>query len=110
MKEPTEEQIITPGDNEKAPSTNEQVGPTREELETLPRIADKIPYTIFMVVIAEAAERFTFRSITGPLQNYVQNPLHDDRLPGALGKVCRGMVSMSIWVSTFLFDGLCGYH
>ncbi|KAB8217124.1 POT family-domain-containing protein [Aspergillus novoparasiticus] len=92
MKEPTEEQIIHPGDNEKEPtsnhltSTNEPVGPTREELETLPRIADKIPYTIFMVVIAEAAERFTFRSITGPLQNYVQNPLHDDRLPGALGK------------------------
>ncbi|KAB8069536.1 POT family-domain-containing protein [Aspergillus leporis] len=91
MKEPTEEQI-NPGDNEKEPtsnntaSTNEPVGPTPEELETLPRIADKIPYTIFMVVIAEAAERFTFRSITGPLQNYVQNPLHDDRLPGALGK------------------------
>ncbi|KAE8312860.1 POT family-domain-containing protein [Aspergillus transmontanensis] len=92
MKEPTEEQIINLGDNEKEPtsnnltSTNEPVGPTPEELETLPRIADKIPYTIFMVVIAEAAERFTFRSITGPLQNYVQNPLHDDRLPGALGK------------------------
>ncbi|OGM44702.1 oligopeptide transporter [Aspergillus bombycis] len=81
-----------PGNNEKEPIsnnttfTNEPLGPTPEQLEALPRVADKIPYMIFMVAIAEAAERFIFRSITGPLQNYVQNPLHDDRLPGALAK------------------------
>jgi hypothetical protein len=31
-------------------------------------------------------------------ENYVQNPLHDDRLPGALGKVCRGIVFISICI------------
>lgn len=42
--------------------------PTPEELETLPRVCDKIPYTIFFVVVAEVAERFTYRSLTGPMR------------------------------------------
>lgn len=44
--------------------------PTSEDLEALPRVADKIPYTIFIVVAAEAAERFTYRSLTGPMREY----------------------------------------
>jgi POT family proton-dependent oligopeptide transporter len=82
--------------------------PTPEELETLPRVCDKIPYAIFFIVVAEVAERFTYRSLTGPMrksglclpysychgdanlwsENYIQNPLHDSDHPGALGKVC----------------------
>ncbi|KAK3309421.1 putative oligopeptide transporter [Chaetomium strumarium] len=60
--------------------------PTAEELETLPRVCDKIPYAIFFIVVAEVAERFTYRSLTGPMQNYIQNPFHDTDHPGALGK------------------------
>ncbi|KAF4251453.1 hypothetical protein CNMCM8980_006726 [Aspergillus fumigatiaffinis] len=45
-----------------------------------------IPSTIFLVAVAELAERFTYRCITAPMQNYVENA-HDDPLrPGALGR------------------------
>ncbi|KXJ88078.1 H+/oligopeptide symporter [Microdochium bolleyi] len=61
--------------------------PSPDELQTLPRVSDKIPISIFTVAVAEVAERFTFRSIAGPIQNYVQNPPHSaSGLPGALGK------------------------
>ncbi|KAJ8125713.1 hypothetical protein O1611_g7927 [Lasiodiplodia mahajangana] len=66
--------------------TNDDAEPTEEELSSLRRVCDTIPFTIFFVVVAEVAERFTYRSLTGPLQNYVQNPLHNSFRPGALGK------------------------
>ncbi|KAI0118721.1 POT peptide transporter [Nemania sp. FL0031] len=65
---------------------NSEAEPTEEELTSLRRVCDTIPFTIFFVVVAEVAERFTYRSLTGPLQNYVQNPLHNSFRPGALGK------------------------
>jgi proton-dependent oligopeptide transporter, POT family len=48
--------------------TDDGSPPTDEELETLPRVSDKIPYSIFIVVVAEVAERWTFRSLTGPMR------------------------------------------
>ncbi|KAA8894356.1 POT family-domain-containing protein [Sphaerosporella brunnea] len=59
--------------------------PTPEELATLRRIGDKIPYTAWLVAVVELAERFTYYGLTGPWQNYMQNPLHDPLRPGALG-------------------------
>lgn len=38
--------------------------PTPEELETLPRVCDKIPYAIFFIVVAEVAKRFTYQANT----------------------------------------------
>ncbi|KAI0145504.1 POT peptide transporter [Xylariaceae sp. FL1272] len=66
-------------------SADEECEPSETDLKTLRRVSDKIPFSIFLVVVAEVAERFTYRSLTGPLQNYIQNPLHGFR-PGALGK------------------------
>ncbi|KAI0388510.1 POT peptide transporter [Xylariaceae sp. FL0594] len=60
--------------------------PTEEDLRSLRRVGDAIPYTIFFVVVAEVAERFTYRSLTGPIQNYIQHPLHNPFPPGALGR------------------------
>ncbi|PKX88319.1 oligopeptide transporter [Aspergillus novofumigatus IBT 16806] len=59
--------------------------PTEWEEGNLRRVCDKIPSTIFLVAVAELAERFTYRCITAPMQNYIENA-HDDPLrPGALG-------------------------
>ncbi|KAI8626837.1 POT peptide transporter [Xylariaceae sp. FL1651] len=66
--------------------TDKNCEPTEEEIKTLRHVCDKIPFTIFFVVVAEVAERFTYRSLTGPLQNYIQNPFHNSFRPGALGK------------------------
>ncbi|KAI1267890.1 POT peptide transporter [Xylariaceae sp. FL1019] len=82
----------TPLEHEKAPSeplrhltADDDCEPSETDLKSLRRVSDKIPFSIFLVVVAEAAERFTYRSLTGPLQNYIQNPRHGFR-PGALDK------------------------
>jgi hypothetical protein len=42
--------------------------PTEDELKTLRRVHDKIPFAIFLVATAEVAERFAYRCLTGPLR------------------------------------------
>ncbi|KAL3419546.1 POT family protein [Phlyctema vagabunda] len=80
-----------PQEAEKSTNTHPQniVGdgdlPTEDDLKTLRRIHDKIPLAIFLVAMAEVAERFAYRCLTGPMQNYIQNPFHDSLRPGALG-------------------------
>ncbi|KAK9423239.1 putative Oligopeptide transporter [Seiridium unicorne] len=59
--------------------------PTEDELKTLRRVTDRVPVAIYLVAVAEVAERFAFRCLTGPMQNYIQNPLDDHVRPGALG-------------------------
>lgn len=49
-------------------SADNDSSPTNDDLRNLPRVSDNIPYTIFMVVAAELAERFAYRSITGPMR------------------------------------------
>jgi dipeptide/tripeptide permease len=60
--------------------------PTPEELVSLPRVADSLPYGAFLVTIVELSERFAFYGLSGPLQNYIANSYNDPNgLPGALG-------------------------
>ena len=42
--------------------------PTEEELKELRRVHDNIPFAIFLVALAEVAERFAYRCLTGPLR------------------------------------------
>ncbi|KIJ55523.1 hypothetical protein M422DRAFT_151273 [Sphaerobolus stellatus SS14] len=49
--------------------------PTDEEIATLRRVADKMPLGAFAIVIVELCERFAFYGLSGPFQNYLQNPL-----------------------------------
>lgn len=95
---------VAPGHTPALPPVEHGLSPSPEDLKTLRHVCDTIPYTIFLVVAAEAAERFAYRSLTGPMrefkpdaqnegsyppENYIQNPFHGSRLPGALGKVGR---------------------
>lgn len=51
--------------------------PTEEDRHTLRRVADKIPIAAYSVVIVELCERFAYYGLSGPFQNYLQNPLPD---------------------------------
>ncbi|KAG5367648.1 Peptide transporter PTR2 [Yarrowia sp. C11] len=55
-----------------------------QDLPDVPHISDKIPYSAYLVAVVELCERFTYYGLSGPFQNYIQNP-REGRLPGALG-------------------------
>ncbi|KAJ2722159.1 peptide transporter ptr2 [Coemansia sp. Benny D115] len=57
---------------------------TEEDMGTLRRVADKIPTAAFFVVLTEFCERFTYYGISGPFQNYIQNPYKTGSRPGAI--------------------------
>lgn len=59
--------------------------PTEHERSTLRRVSDTIPWSAFLVAVIELCERFTYYGLSGPFQNYIQNPYDDPRLPGAIG-------------------------
>ncbi|CAE6488666.1 unnamed protein product [Rhizoctonia solani] len=72
--------------------------PTEEEKHTLRRVAGHIPFSAWLVVVVEFAERFSYYGTTGPFVNYIQRPLPaggngagappkgTEIRPGALGK------------------------
>ncbi|ORZ16385.1 POT family-domain-containing protein [Absidia repens] len=63
--------------------------PTDEEWKTLREVADDIPKSAYLVILIEFCERFTYYGLTGPFQNYIQNPASDSfpaDHPGAMGK------------------------
>ncbi|KAL1882129.1 hypothetical protein VTK73DRAFT_2220 [Phialemonium thermophilum] len=53
----------------------------------LRRVPGKIPKVALLILIVELGERFTYFGLSGPLQNYINNPYDPGSgLPGALGK------------------------
>ncbi|KAI8059137.1 POT family-domain-containing protein [Gongronella butleri] len=86
------------------------VEPTEEDWATLPEVADHIPLSAFLVILIEFSERFTYYGLSGPFQNYIQQPLPDghpagndpsfDGQPGALG---RGQQTATALTTFFSF-------
>ncbi|VVT54161.1 uncharacterized protein SAPINGB_P003937 [Magnusiomyces paraingens] len=68
--------------------------PTEEELETLRKVPDSLPMSAWSVAVVELCERFTYYGITGPFQNYMQNPRGGLR-PGAIGLGQQGASALS---------------
>ncbi|KFA71722.1 hypothetical protein S40288_10106 [Stachybotrys chartarum IBT 40288] len=84
---------------------------TQDEIDTLPHVADRVPFAAWAVVVAGAAERATYFGIISPwrelgelpffpppfpgasrrltfpidIENHIQNPRGDGALPGILG-------------------------
>lgn len=50
------------------------VEPTAEDYKNLREVSDHIPKAAYLVILIEFCERFTFYGLTGPFQNYIQNP------------------------------------
>ncbi|KAL6924573.1 hypothetical protein ACHAPO_003793 [Fusarium lateritium] len=66
--------------------------PTPEEMQSLRRIANKIPLKLFSIAFIELCERFSYYGCTVVFTNFIQQPLPpgsttgaDDEQPGALG-------------------------
>ncbi|KAF6227647.1 hypothetical protein HO173_012087 [Letharia columbiana] len=59
--------------------------PTEEELATLRKVADRLPWSAFIVALVELCERFTYYGLSGPFQNYIQYNPHDTPVRGAIG-------------------------
>ena len=60
--------------------------PTEEELATLRKVADHLPWSAFIVALVELCERFTYYGLSGPFQNYIQFHPHDTPIRGGIGK------------------------
>jgi hypothetical protein len=70
--------------------------PTVEELTTLRRVPDRLPWSAFLVAVVELCERFAYYGLSGPFQNYMANEWHDPNgLPGALGLKQTGATALS---------------
>lgn len=74
------------GDSPHSISSFEIDQPTEEERATLRIVSDKIPWPAFLVAVIELCERFTYFGLSGPFQNYIQNPYKNKGVPGAIGK------------------------
>ena len=59
--------------------------PTEEELATLRKVADHLPWSAFIVALVELCERFTYYGLSGPFQNYIQYYPHDTPVHGGIG-------------------------
>lgn len=59
--------------------------PTEEELATLRKVADHLPWSAFIVALVELCERFTYYGLSGPFQNYIQYHPHDIPVRGGIG-------------------------
>lgn len=72
------------------------------DYDSLPRVADSIPLAVWLVVLLSMAERFSFYGLSAPFQNYMQNPRHDNLLPGAFdwGQSTATLVSNCFYVLT----------
>ncbi|KAJ8117652.1 hypothetical protein OPT61_g1203 [Boeremia exigua] len=68
--------------------TNEVKNPVSEaDWKDLRRVPDKLPMVALLILVVELGERFTYFGLSGPIQNYINNPhAPGSDLPGALGK------------------------
>ncbi|KAK8004013.1 transmembrane protein 32 [Apiospora arundinis] len=79
-------------------------GPTPVEVgstQGLRRVPGKIPLAALLILSVELGERFTYFGLSGPIQNYINNPYDPaSGLPGALG---RGQASATALGNFFKF-------
>ncbi|KAL2707159.1 Peptide transporter PTR2 [Kluyveromyces marxianus] len=68
--------------------------PTEEEMQTLVHVAEKIPFTCWLIAIVELAERFSYYGLSAPFQNYMQNGPHDTP-KGVLQLKSQGATALS---------------
>ncbi|KTW29526.1 uncharacterized protein T551_02142 [Pneumocystis jirovecii RU7] len=76
--------------------------PTEEEISTLRRVSDKIPFSAYLVVAIEFCERFTYYGLSNPLQNCIQySPT--DMIPGVLGLKQSGATALNSFFSFWVY-------
>lgn len=56
------------GDTASSILSSEEEEPTDEERHTLRKVADKLPWSAFLVAVVELCERFAYYGLSGPFQ------------------------------------------
>ncbi|KAG7531982.1 hypothetical protein FFLO_03989 [Filobasidium floriforme] len=93
------------------PLNPNDVYPTEEEIHTLRRVPDRVPFASYLVAFVELGERFSYYGTTVVFTNFIQRPLppgsrtgaggHDGQ-PGALGmgqKAAFGLTTFNtFWI------------
>ncbi len=87
------------GDHCESSNTNDADVPTEEERQTLRKVADKLPWSAFLVALVELCERFAYYGLTGPFQvrallkvsstRYRASDIHPELHPEALQRSSR---------------------
>ncbi|KAJ4362282.1 hypothetical protein N0V83_010375 [Neocucurbitaria cava] len=68
-------------------TSEDKIPVATSEWENLRRVPDKLPMVALLILVVELGERFTYFGLSGPIQNYINNPYAPGSdLPGALGK------------------------
>lgn len=89
---------------------SEKIYPTDEDLQTLRRVAGKIPWTTYTVAFVELCERFSYYGTTAVFVNFIQRPLPDGSstgaggdagVPGALGMGQQASTGLTLCMSPF---------
>ncbi|KAJ5129149.1 Major facilitator superfamily domain general substrate transporter [Penicillium bovifimosum] len=75
---------VTSGTDGSYDEALDRVYPTDEELNTLRRISDKVPWSAYTVAFVELCERFSYYGTTAVFVNFLQRPLPDGSTTGAL--------------------------
>lgn len=93
--------------------TGDGRSPTEEELHTLRRVPEKIPWSIYTIAFIELCERFSYYGTTAVFTNFIQQPLppgsttgadfsqaaFDDKQAGALGMGQRASTGLTLFNS-----------
>jgi POT family proton-dependent oligopeptide transporter len=103
--------VVDAEDDEDNPGVGEKY-PTAEELLTLRRVADKIPWNFYLIAFVELAERFSFYGSSVVFTNFIQQPLppgsptgagFKDGQSGALGLGQRASTGVTTFYSFWCF-------
>ncbi|KAK4241423.1 POT family-domain-containing protein [Achaetomium macrosporum] len=82
-KELTLAPVLTAQDNESIGIDAYGRSPTEEELHTLRRVPDRIPWNIYTIAFIELCERFSYYGTTAVFTNFIQQPLPEGSATGA---------------------------
>lgn len=82
---------------------SEGVEPTEEEVATLRKVADRLPWSAFIVALVELCERFTYYGLSGPFQNYIQYHPHDTPVSGGIGLGQSGATALTNFFSFWCY-------
>ncbi|KAH7145596.1 POT family protein [Dactylonectria estremocensis] len=78
---------VTNNTGDAASVADQDKKPTTPQWQGLRRVPDKLPLIALLILVVELGERFTYFGLSGPIQNYINNPYDPESdLPGALGK------------------------
>ncbi|KAK4453757.1 POT family-domain-containing protein [Podospora aff. communis PSN243] len=103
-KQGLEAPVLTKGDDDYAVGiTADGEVPTEEELKTLRRVSDKIPFNIYTIAFIELCERFSYYGTTAVFTNFIQWPLPPGSTTGAnFGQGQAGALGLGQQTSTAL--------